>query len=1009
MNSSESSLFTQKIEAPYPGLRPFQPHEWPIFFGRREHVADMLTILENHRFLAVVGPSGGGKSSLVLAGLVPSLRRGELLTARSNDWRFVILRPGDAPYRNLANAAQQRLWVDREVHRFHDGDESLTETVLRGSPFGFLDTLRDAVIPEATNVLLLVDQFEELFRFRSHDLVGPPAVSPRNGDAAAIARRRDDAALFVQLLLETAKQSRRPVYVMLTMRTDFLGDCDVFDGLPEAINQSQYLTPRLNLSQLTESIVRPLEKDPFRGTVAPEVVQRILNDIGTGRDELPIVQHALFLTWQERKRKRPSETVQLTLAEYEAVGGLKDALSRHADEVLEQFKERGQEMLVEKVFCGLSMRTANGQQVRRPATIQQLADESGYSVDQVMSVVEIFRRSECSFLVPPPDIEHPMTPATKIDISHESLLREWQTLKGWIETEAHSAAIFIRLRDAALGWPEKEPLLIEPTLSIALNWRNEQHPSSAWAERHGGGLDPALKYLDESVKEHERQLAAEDADRRKELERARQRAMEQAASARRFRNVAVALALLSVVAIGAAIYAWVMRRQIESLTTTQKQLVKTQDRIRNEISDAIGQQQKLRSNNEVLAKVTAAYGSVSQIAGGNVSVLFHQSAISPDGVLPLLERMGNVQSLNLTNTSVSDGGLAALAKLPDLRSLDLSFTEITDGGLSHLAALQHLANLALNDSMISDDGLVHLRALKGLKTLDLSRNRLSRKAVVALSAQLKDCVVTYDPDPLLEALAANHGNWNVALKVVGGERDKEGWSFYDSPITDAALRHLSRQQVGALDLSYCPRVTNDGMKYLKAIPNLRSLKLQNCSQVSNVGMAEVAAIPKLHTAILDLAITDQGLRILSQAQALTTLRIEGASHHVTDEGLSALPQLQRLQHLALQFCEGKNTIKYISKLSNLRDLELMVGREEITSASSWSLLAQLPHLRSLDISYDAGLTDANLKYLAELTQLRTLKLVTINKNVTEEGISRLKAALPNTYIEWRTFSPPSRE
>src|SRR6186713_676687 len=109
MTADGKTLFAIPIEAPYPGLRPFQPHESSIFFGRDEHVADMLTILENHRFLAVVGPSGGGKSSLVRAGLIPDLSKGMLLTARSPDWRFVILQPGDAPFRNLAEATQKGL------------------------------------------------------------------------------------------------------------------------------------------------------------------------------------------------------------------------------------------------------------------------------------------------------------------------------------------------------------------------------------------------------------------------------------------------------------------------------------------------------------------------------------------------------------------------------------------------------------------------------------------------------------------------------------------------------------------------------------------------------------------------------------------------------------------------------------------------------------------------------------------------------------------------------------
>jgi energy-coupling factor transporter ATP-binding protein EcfA2 len=506
------------IHAPYPGLRPFQPDESPIFFGRDEHVADMLTILENHRFLAVVGPSGSGKSSLVLAGLIPALARGDLLTTTSKDWRFLLMRPGDAPYHNLANALQTRLWSDHGAHQFHDGDATLTELVLRGSPFGIVETLRDAALPPNANVLLLVDQFEELFRFRSQE----------SGGDAAVARRRDDAAIFVRLLLETVKQARYPVYVMLTMRTDFLGDCDVFDGLPQAINQSQYLTPRLNLQQLSEAIVKPLQLSLFRGSVAPEVVQRIINDVGTERDELPIVQHALFRTWQERKRLHPDEPVRLDLGEYEAVGGLKNALSRHADEALSEMIERGQERLVKKVFVALCARSANGQQVRRPVTIGQIADEAGYSMDEVMSVADAFRRGDRCFLMPPSDQE--LSPETKIDISHESLLREWKTLKKWVEEEAHSAATFIRLRDAAVRWPTEEGLLRDPALSIALDWSHGAQPSEPWAARYGGELNRVLEYLRESEQERERVRRAEEEAQQRELQQ------EKAARARLRRN-----------------------------------------------------------------------------------------------------------------------------------------------------------------------------------------------------------------------------------------------------------------------------------------------------------------------------------------------------------------------------------------------------------------------------------------------------------------------------------------
>ena len=506
MTHATSILFSHQIEAPYPGLRPFQPHESAVFFGRDEHVADMLTVLENHRFLAVVGPSGGGKSSLVLAGLIPALERGELLTAQSDDWRFVILRPGDAPYRNLADAAQRHLWPNDNMHHFHDGDAGLTELVLRGSPFGFVEALRDAAIPADANVLLVVDQFEELFRFRAQD----SAV----GEAAA--KRRDDAATLVQLLLETAKQTRRPVYVMLTMRSDFLGDCDVFDGLPQAINQSQYLTPRLNLPQLSQAIVRPLQQPQFQGSVAPELVQRNLNDIGTARDELPIVQHALFRTWQKAKEVRPGDTLDLTLPDYDAVGGLKSALSLHADEALNECQQRGQEWVVEKVFRGLCTRGTDGQQVRRPATIQQLADESGESPDDVKSVVETFRRNDRCFLMPP--VPRELTATTKIDISHESLLRLWDRMGEWVRGEAGSAERFQDLCHRVEARHGGGDLLGRLDLRRFQSWFDHERPTSAWAARYGGRLEPSVAFLKEStdaiLQEDERKRHAETRKRR---------------------------------------------------------------------------------------------------------------------------------------------------------------------------------------------------------------------------------------------------------------------------------------------------------------------------------------------------------------------------------------------------------------------------------------------------------------------------------------------------------------
>src|SRR5262249_39828991 len=156
-------------------------------------------------------------------------------------------------------------------------------------------------------VLILIDQFEELFRFRRErdsirraqpvlsttqsgqdeplDETSRTETSPTTDNTPTLEQQRNEAAAFVELLLATARQTEAPMYVVITMRSDFLGDCDAFRNLPEAISRSQYLTPRMTRPQLAEAITRPLELPQFNASIDPTLVTRILNDVGTDPDQ----------------------------------------------------------------------------------------------------------------------------------------------------------------------------------------------------------------------------------------------------------------------------------------------------------------------------------------------------------------------------------------------------------------------------------------------------------------------------------------------------------------------------------------------------------------------------------------------------------------------------------------------------------------------------------------------------------------------------------------------------
>lgn len=261
---------------PYPGLRPFRESEAHLFFGRTAQIDELLAKLKTSRFVAVVGTSGSGKSSLVTAGLLPALHGGFLLDVGSH-WRIATLRPGSNPIHNLAQALAQPGVLGTEGVDPMVGTAEM-EARLRRSSLGLADAARRDERLSEGRLLVVVDQFEELFRFESTD-VG------HHGDAAA----------FVQLLIVATQDLDAPVDVILTMRSDFLGDCSQFRDLPETINRGLYLVPRLTRTQLREAITAPAAVGG--GAIAPRLVQRLLNDAGPDPDVLPLVQHALMRTW----------------------------------------------------------------------------------------------------------------------------------------------------------------------------------------------------------------------------------------------------------------------------------------------------------------------------------------------------------------------------------------------------------------------------------------------------------------------------------------------------------------------------------------------------------------------------------------------------------------------------------------------------------------------------------------------------------------------------------------
>lgn len=558
-------------DAPYPGLRPFKRQESAIFFGRAEQIARMLTALETRRFLAVLGASGSGKSSLVSAGLLPALSEGFLMTpppcAGNTDWLFVTARPGDAPFDRLADEFCRSLNPTRGSTVF---DRSFAASQLRSGPRGFVELLRKSGVPDERPVLWVADQFEELFRYRDATRQSPGTVTDRHEE-------RNAAIAFVDLMLSTARQTERPVYVLLTMRSDFLGDCDAFFGLPEAISDSQFLTPRLTREQLSEAISGPLGL--FDATIAPEVINQIANEIGTDPDQLPLMQHALLRMWRvaQRRGSTPSPPNQaaaepdasnrtspttLTTDHYRTVGHVDSALNKHAQETYDGLTPE-QRRLTEWLFRCMGRRTPEGQLVRSLTTIGQVADVAGLADDdlaQLYDLVATFAAAGRNFLVPVPGDREQFSRNTRLDISHESLLRQWKQLRDWVTHDSAAGVDLQRLlRDAQLWQSDHTYYLREPELSRFVRLR-EQIPSPAWAARYISAEEFQLadSYLARSRVEKQRLLDEQESARRRELEAERRRAADAEAAAERQLALTVRQRELTNYALFAAVFAAIL-------------------------------------------------------------------------------------------------------------------------------------------------------------------------------------------------------------------------------------------------------------------------------------------------------------------------------------------------------------------------------------------------------------------------------------------------------------------
>ena len=611
-------------DRPFPGLRPYHFEDHDFFFGRDDQIFALYRLFDHSRFVAVVGSSGSGKSSLVRAGLLPLLDK-ESREPTGRVWKMVQMHPGDAPIASLAAAMAQQFFRNDDVNVAAAQRERI-KFALRRSSFGMSDALREVEGLGDASIVLVVDQFEELFRY---------AARRQGSEGEAEAARHEEATQFVQVLLAASRDRTLNVYVLLTMRSDFIGDCANFRGLPEAVSASQFLVPSLTRDQREDVIRRPVEA--ARASIEPELVQQLLNDSGDDIDQLPVLQHCLLRVWEAAAAPgaaADSAGRRLTLAHYVAVGGVARALAQHADEIRRELAGTG--LAVEQLFRSIAEIDGEGRIVRRARLFQQVLDETGVADGDLRAAIDRFRDDDCAFLTPPKSETDALAADTRIDVGHEALLRRWERVSGdprtgsaytgWLRAEVVDGRAYRGL----LVMAESNSLIGTDAVEERWTWWSKRPRTAAWAERYGGRIEEVERLFRDSraalqaQREHEqrqaeatrdqerRSIAEAEERRRMQVETAAAREREAAALryAKLARRTAIFVCGLLVLAVGLGAYSYRQRQ----VAIQQKELADQQSAVAQQQTGVAQQQTALAQQQATIAQQQTALANQQKAA-----------------------------------------------------------------------------------------------------------------------------------------------------------------------------------------------------------------------------------------------------------------------------------------------------------------------------------------------------------------------------------------------------------
>ena len=415
--SSETVAETKVIDAaelaellheptnPYKGLQPFQESDTENFFGREELIERLLDRFKeggvDSRFLAVVGPSGIGKSSVVKAGVIPALRQGKL--AGSENWFITEVTPSSSPLDQLTASLTQIASIGGvPIRSLLDKSEDALISVL------------NEILGETAQVVLVVDQFEELF-----------TLAPE-----------DERRIFLELIMTALESERRKLIVIVTLRADFYDRPLMYPEFGDLLRRRTEIVLPLNKSQLREVVEEPTKNVGLEFDEG--LVDEIVAEVSEQPSALPLLQYALHELFTARRGRK------LTREAYEALGGVSGAMTKRADELLHQLSQESQKTARQMFLRLVALGEGTEDTRRRVRRVELLSVDDA---ERMKGVIETFGKYRLLTFDNDPESRTPT-----VEIAHEALIRNWLRLREWLDDNRANLRLQRQLATSVNSW-----------------------------------------------------------------------------------------------------------------------------------------------------------------------------------------------------------------------------------------------------------------------------------------------------------------------------------------------------------------------------------------------------------------------------------------------------------------------------------------------------------------------------------------------------------------------------